>query len=83
MVLNWLFKRPLKSLQQAIAEAHLKARSLIGGHTTSSRNSTISYYGLWYPIRPVVHYLLNDVLSAWSTAKTLYTLVPIHTEAHR
>ena len=82
MVLNWLFKRPLKSLQQAMAEAHLKARSLIGGHTTSGRNGTISYYGLWYQIRPVVHYLLNDVPSAWSTVETLYTLVPIHTEAH-
>jgi hypothetical protein len=82
-VLNWLFKRPLKSLQQVMAKDHLKARSSICGHTTPSRNGDISHYGLWYQIQPVVHYISNHVLSAWSIVETLYTLVPIHTEAHR
>jgi len=82
-VLNWLFKRPLKSFQQVMAEAYLRARSLIDGHTTLGRNGGISHYGLWYQIRPVVHYISNHILSAWSSVETLYTLVPIHTEAHR
>ena len=82
-VLNWLFNRLLKSLQQVTAEAHLKARSPIGEHTTASVIGGVSYYGWWYQMRPVVDYCSNDVLSARSAVATLYTLVPVHMEAHR
>ena len=82
-VLNWLFSGLLKSLQQVTAEAQLKACSPIGGNAAASVIGSISHYGWWYQMRPVAHCSLSEAPSAWPAVATLYTLVPVHMEAHR